>query len=81
MSLSNRHTQGQPQPHAPPMPFNYEQPPLNLSNLSIHALPFVDPLQQPYFFGNGTNQLRNISGVEVGKSLTHSKPTELMMYS
>ncbi|KAL4011238.1 hypothetical protein IC575_028290 [Cucumis melo] len=42
---------------------------------------YVDSLQQPLFSSNGIDQPQNRSDIEAGESSTHSKPTELSMYS
>uniref|UniRef100_A0A9I9EMW7 Retrotransposon Copia-like N-terminal domain-containing protein n=1 Tax=Cucumis melo TaxID=3656 RepID=A0A9I9EMW7_CUCME len=42
---------------------------------------YVDSLQQPLFSGNGIDQPQKKSDIEAGESSTHSKPTELPMYS
>uniref|UniRef100_A0A9I9E6Y4 UBN2_3 domain-containing protein n=1 Tax=Cucumis melo TaxID=3656 RepID=A0A9I9E6Y4_CUCME len=42
---------------------------------------YVHSLQQPLFSGNGIDQPQNRSDIEAGESSTHSKPTELSMYS
>ena len=53
----------------------------NLSNLYSKALLSIDPLQQPFFYGNKTGQPYNRSEVEADESSAHSKPTKLSMYS
>ncbi|KAA0063331.1 Beta-galactosidase [Cucumis melo var. makuwa] len=70
-----------PHLHAPPMSSGQQPSTVNLSNLySKHPL-YVESLQQPLFSGNGIDQPKNISDIEAGESLTHSKPIELPMYS
>ncbi|KAL4016826.1 hypothetical protein IC575_024484 [Cucumis melo] len=72
---------GRLHPHAPPMSSRQQPSTVNLSNLySKHPL-YVDSLQQPLFSGNEIDQPQNRSDVEAGESSTHSKPTELSMYS
>ena len=39
---------------------------------------FFNPLQQPFFFSNRTDQLHNRLGVEAGESSAHSKPTNFI---
>ncbi|KAA0054530.1 Beta-galactosidase [Cucumis melo var. makuwa] len=68
-------------PYAPPMSSGQQFSTVNLSNLySKHPL-YVDSLQQPLFSGNIFDQPQNRSDIEAGESSTHSKPTELPMYS
>ncbi|KAA0035929.1 Cysteine-rich RLK (RECEPTOR-like protein kinase) 8 [Cucumis melo var. makuwa] len=72
---------GRLHPHAPPMSSGQQPSTVNLSNLySKHPL-YVYSLQQPLFSGNEIDQPQNRSDIEAGESSTHSKPTELSMYS
>ncbi|KAA0033038.1 Cysteine-rich RLK (RECEPTOR-like protein kinase) 8 [Cucumis melo var. makuwa] len=68
-------------PHAPSMSSGQQPSTVNLSNQYSKQLLYVDSLQQPLFSGNGIDQPQNRSDIEVGESSTHSKPTELPMYS
>ncbi|KAL0550200.1 hypothetical protein IC582_014704 [Cucumis melo] len=73
---------GHPHPHAPPMSSGQQPTTVNLSNqYNKQQQLYVDSLQQPLFSGNGIDQPLNRSDIEAGKSSTHSKPTELPMYS
>ncbi|KAA0046572.1 Beta-galactosidase [Cucumis melo var. makuwa] len=72
---------GHPYPHEPLMSSRQQPSTLNLSNLyNKHPL-YVDSLQQPLFSDNRIDQPWNRSDIEMDESLTHSKPTELSMYS
>ncbi|KAA0059996.1 putative tRNA pseudouridine synthase [Cucumis melo var. makuwa] len=72
---------GHPHPHAPPMSSEQQPSIVNLSNQYSKQQLYVDSLQQPPFSGNGIDQPQNRSDIEAGESSTHSKPTELPMYS
>ncbi|KAA0043342.1 reverse transcriptase [Cucumis melo var. makuwa] len=60
------HPSGHPPPHVPPIAVG--QQPSKLSNLYSSANLSVDPLQQPFFYRNGTDQHHNKSGIEAGES-------------
>ncbi|TYK11079.1 Beta-galactosidase [Cucumis melo var. makuwa] len=72
---------GHPHPHAPSTSSGQHPSTVNLSNQYSKQQLYVDPLQQPLFSGNGIDQPQNRSDIEAGESSTHSKPTELPMYS
>ncbi|KAL4020687.1 hypothetical protein IC575_019468 [Cucumis melo] len=72
---------GHPHPHVPPMSFGQQPSTVNLSNMHNKHPLYVDSLQQPLFSGNRIDQPQNRSDIEAGESSTHSKPTELPMYS
>ncbi|KAA0048527.1 transportin-3 isoform X1 [Cucumis melo var. makuwa] len=72
---------GHPHPHAPSMSSGQQPSTVNLSNQYSKQQLYVDSLQQPLFSGNGIDQPQNRSDIEAGESSTHSKPTDLPMYS
>ncbi|KAA0042053.1 Retrovirus-related Pol polyprotein from transposon TNT 1-94 [Cucumis melo var. makuwa] len=72
---------GHSHPHAPPMSSGQQPSTVNLSNQYRKQQLYVDSLQQPLFSGNGIDQPQNRSDIEAGESSTHSKPTELPIYS
>uniref|UniRef100_A0A9I9E5X4 Retrotransposon Copia-like N-terminal domain-containing protein n=1 Tax=Cucumis melo TaxID=3656 RepID=A0A9I9E5X4_CUCME len=72
---------GHPHPHAPFTSSGQQPSTVNLSNQYSKQQLYVHSLQQPLFSGNGIDQPQNRSDIEAGESSTHSKPTELPMYS
>ncbi|KAA0025328.1 cysteine-rich RLK RECEPTOR-like protein kinase [Cucumis melo var. makuwa] len=70
-----------PHPHAPSMSSGQQPSTVNLSNQYSKQQLYADSLQQPLFSGNEIDQPQNRSNIEAGESSTHSKPTELPMYS
>ncbi|KAL0556266.1 hypothetical protein IC582_004778 [Cucumis melo] len=72
---------GHPHPHAPSTCSGQQPSTVNLSNQYSKQQLYVHSLQQPLFSGNGIDQPQNRSDIEAGVSSTHSKPTELPMYS
>ncbi|KAA0039161.1 hypothetical protein E6C27_scaffold121G00630 [Cucumis melo var. makuwa] len=60
------HPFGHPPLHSPPI--GTRQQPTELSNLYNNANLSVEPLQQPFFYRNGADQLHNRLGIEAGKS-------------
>ncbi|KAA0039572.1 uncharacterized protein E6C27_scaffold744G00450 [Cucumis melo var. makuwa] len=61
------HPFNHPPPHA--LPIAVGQQPLKLYSANLS----VDPLQQPFFFRNGTDQYHNRSGIEAGESSAPSR--------
>ncbi|TYK31681.1 UBN2_3 domain-containing protein [Cucumis melo var. makuwa] len=72
---------GHPHPHALSTSSGQQPSTVNLPNQYSKQQLYVHSLQQPLFSGNGTDQPQNRSDIEAGESSTHSKPTELPMYS
>ncbi|KAA0048322.1 hypothetical protein E5676_scaffold25G00280 [Cucumis melo var. makuwa] len=72
---------GHPHAHTPPMSSRQQSSAVNLSNLYSKYPLNVYSLRQPLFSGNRIDQPQNRSDIEADESSTHSKPTELSMYS
>ncbi|TYK23958.1 transposon Tf2-1 polyprotein isoform X1 [Cucumis melo var. makuwa] len=77
------HLSSQVQPQYPSGQLHLHTPllPSVCGRLWFHAPLSFDPLQQLHVHGIGVDQVHNRSRVEVGESLSQSKPTDLPMHS